>query len=267
MLFLPALSTVSTRREWAAVAAALVDRFTVTLVDWPGFGETSRPRAPYGPAMYDAFLTALVRQRLAGPAAVVAAGHAAGYVLRLADAKPRLWSQAVLAAPTWRGPMPTAMGGHRRAYELLRRAVATPGLGHLLYRVNTGTGFLRWMYGRHVMADPQRLTPAFLSAKQENARRPGARFAAAAFVTGTLDPFRDRAACVAARRTADMPVLLITGEHTPQKSRAEMDALAAAGARPPLVVPGSLGLHEECAGRLVAPVAKFLEEGGAGRWG
>lgn len=258
VLFLPALSTVSTRREWTEVAAAMAERFSVTLVDWPGFGDSSRLRTAYSPVLYGAFLKNFVRARFAGAVAVVAAGHAAGYVLRLAGAQPALWSRAVLVAPTWRGPLPTAMGEHRRVYQAVRRAVASPGFGHLLYRANTGTGFLRWMYGRHVFVDGSRLAPAFLREKQRVARRRGARFAAGAFVTGTLDPFRDRAGCVAALRSAVFPVLLVLGADTPAKSRAEMDALAAACAQPPLVVPGSLGLHEENAAGLVTPLQEFL---------
>lgn len=260
VLFLPAISTVSTRKEWAAVAAALADACTVTLVDWPGFGGSSRPRAIYSPALYHAFLRDFVQRQFGGKVAVVAAGHATGYVLRLADESDPLWSCAVLAAPTWRGPLPTAMGERPRLYAWLRRMVAAPGLGHALYRLNTSRRFLRRMYGRHVYADQTRLTADFLREKQGVARQPGARIAAAAFVTGALDPYPDRRACVTALQGAPFPVLLVVGQHTPPKSRAEMAALAGARPRPPLVVSGSLALHEECADLLVPPLRQFLSD-------
>jgi len=102
-------------------------------VDWPGFGASSCPRAARSPALYEAFLRDFVRGRFGGSAAVAAAGHAAGYVLRAGTGAERLWSRAVLAAPTWRGPLPTAMGEHPSLYALLHGLVRPPGLGHALY--------------------------------------------------------------------------------------------------------------------------------------
>lgn len=259
-LFLPAMSTVSTRAEWRTVAKALADEFAVTLLDWPGFGEFSRGRAAYSPVLYHAFLRDFVRAQFSEPVAVLAAGHAAGYVVRVAAAGDVSWRRAVMAAPTWRGPLPTAMGEHRMRYAALRRLVEMPVLGHVLYRLNTTEWFLRRMFGRHVFADESFLTPELFAEKQRVARQSGARFAASAFVTGALDPFPDRASCFRALQGARFPVLLALGEQTPPKSRAEMAALAGACPRPPLILRGSLGLHEECADELIALVREFLSK-------
>lgn len=258
VLFLPAMSTVSTLREWEAVATGLGKQFRVTLIDWPGFGASSRLRTDYSPVLYDAFLREFLGREFREPVAVVAAGHAAGYVLRLASVGNSFWSCAALVAPTWRGPMPTAMGEHPMLYAVLRNFVAVPGLGHALYHVNTFKWFLRQMYGRHVYANYSRLTPDFLAEKQRVARQRGARFAASAFVTGALDPFPCREVCCEALRSARFPVLCVLGENTPSKSRAEMAALADACLRPPLIVPGSLGVHEESAEALIAPMCELL---------
>lgn len=257
VLLLPAMSTVSTCREWEAVANGLASQFTVTLVDWPGFGASSRLRGAYTPAFYEAFLREFVRKEFQEPVAVVAAGHAAGYVLRLATEKD-LWSRAALVAPTWRGPLPTAMGERPNTYAALRHLVGLPGLGHALYWLNTAEWFLHRMYGRHVYADPVRLTPEFLKEKQRVARQRGARFAASAFVTGALDPFADQDSCFKALQSAPFPVLLVVGEMTPPKSRTQMATLAGARPHPPLVLPGSLGLHEECAEALTPHLREFL---------
>ena len=258
VLFLPAMSTVSTRTEWDAVASRLADQFTVTLVDWPGFGASSRPSANYSPILYETFLRDFVRSVFGEPVAVLATGHAAGYVLRTAASKIALWSRAVLVAPTWRGPLPTVMGQHPKIYAALHGLVATPGLGHALYHINTSEWFLRRMYGRHVFVASNRLTSQFLAEKQKVARQRGARFAATAFVTGALDPFTDRDKCVEALTAAPFPALLVIGIQTPPKSRAEMDKLAGVCPCPALVMPGSLGLHEECFDAIIPPVREFL---------
>lgn len=258
VLFLPAMSTVSTRTEWDAVATRLADQSTITLVDWPGFGASSRPSANYSPILYETFLRDFVRSVFGELVAVLATGHAAGYVLRTAASKIALWSRAMLVAPTWRGPLPAVMGQHPKIYAALHGLVATPGLGHALYHINTPEWFLRFMYGRHVFVDSNWLTSQFLAEKQKVARLHGARFAATAFVTGALDPFTDRDKCIEALKAASFPVLLVIGAGTPPKSRAEMEKLAGVCARPALILPGSLGLHEECSHAIIAPVHEFL---------
>ncbi len=259
VLLLPALSTVSTREEWRAVATALGREYAVVLVDWPGFGASSRPPADYSPALLHAFLRDFVQWKFGGaPVAVAAAGHAAGYVLRLAAEGDASWAHVVLAAPTWRGPLPTAMGRHPALFRLLRSLVRAPAVGPALYRFNTSARFLRYMLRRHVIADPAGLTQRYLAGKQQVARQPGARFAAAAFVTGALDPFPDRAGCLAALRRVAKPRLMVIGDRTPPRSRAEMDAMRDAAGLPALTVRGALGLHEECAGVLGDALRTFL---------
>lgn len=259
VLFLPAMSTVSTRAEWRTVACALANEFGVTLVDWPGFGESSRPHADYSPALFCEFLSASIQARFAGaPPTVVAAGHAAGYVLQLAASGQVAWPRAVLAAPTWRGPLPTVLGAHPGFYALPRNIVGVPGIGHLLYRLNTSRRFLRMMFGRHVCANQAVLTPEFLAQKQRVARQGGARFAAAAFVTGALDPISNRQDFLDAMNRMSGPVQLVFGGRTPRQSRAEMGALAQVCLHPPLMVPGALGLHEESADAIIGPLRLFL---------
>lgn len=52
VLLLPAFSTVSTRAELATLAQALAPHFQVTLLDWPGFGDSDRPSLSYQPDFY-----------------------------------------------------------------------------------------------------------------------------------------------------------------------------------------------------------------------
>ena len=104
VLLLPAFSTVSTREEMRPLAELLASKFQVVSLDWPGFGESDRPRTDYQPQLYHQFLKDFVESIFNSPVAVVAAGHAAGYAMQLAQSKPNVWSKIVLAAPTWRGP-------------------------------------------------------------------------------------------------------------------------------------------------------------------
>jgi pimeloyl-ACP methyl ester carboxylesterase len=88
VLLLPALSTVSTRDEMAALARLLSRGRGVLVTDWPGFGDNPRPALDYEPDLYRAFLEASLA-RLGDPPvarAAVAAGHAA--------ATPSTWRRA-----------------------------------------------------------------------------------------------------------------------------------------------------------------------------
>jgi pimeloyl-ACP methyl ester carboxylesterase len=92
VLLLPAFSTVSSREEMRPLASRLaVSGFACTLVDWPGFGSSTRGALNYGPALYHGFLADLVAATMPDGASVIAAGHASGYALALGHERSGLW--------------------------------------------------------------------------------------------------------------------------------------------------------------------------------
>lgn len=257
VLLLPAFSTVSTRGEMAGLAKLLSKQFQAVAVDWLGFGQSSRLPLDYRPQLYHQFLRDFVRDIFPSQIAVVAAGHAAGYVMHLA-ASIAPFSQIVLVAPTWRGPL-TVMGANQQITGTVRRAVRSPFLGQFLYKLNTTPWFLRLMYKRHVYTDATKLTPDFIEHKWQITQQPGARFAPAAFVTGTLDPAQKQADFQAWFQPPPAPVLVVIGEQSPSKSRQEMEALAKLPGVQTLTLPGSLGLHEEYSAQLAEVILPFLQ--------
>ena len=83
-----------------------------------------------------AFLNWFLSEIVPTPHSVVAAGHAATYALYQAANRPGTIDRLVLIAPTWRGPLPTMMGGQRPWFARVRHAVDLPAVGPLLYRLN-----------------------------------------------------------------------------------------------------------------------------------
>jgi pimeloyl-ACP methyl ester carboxylesterase len=259
VLLLPAFSTVSTREELAPLAKRLADRFRTVAVDWPGFGRRAAPKLAHSPNLHLAFLASFVDAVMGGQAAVIAAGHSGGYVLSLARQRPGVWSRIVLVEPTWRGPLPTMMGGYRPLQERVRAAIVAPVIGPALYRLNVAKPVIASMYRRHVYADPNRITPEFIEQKTAAARRHGGRFGSAAFVTGALDPVRDRESFLALASPPSAPTLVVYGADTPPRSRAEMEALAALpGFESCRLDRGSLGVYEEDATAVADAVEPFL---------
>lgn len=260
ILMLPAFSTVSSRDEMRGLAEQLADQHQVVMLDWVGFGQSDCPGFRYRPAVYQSLLKDFIRTMFTEPVVVIAAGHAAGYVMQLAQRQPPAWSWVVLVAPTWRGPLPT-MGNHRWFYGILHSIVKLPLIGQLLYFLNTLPPFLGWMYRRHVFADADHITRSLMTQKWRITRKRGARHAAAAFVTGALDPVRQRSDFVDYfQPLPPVPVLLVIGERTPPKSLAEMEFLAHFTGVQVYRMPGALAPHEEYPELLANGILPFLKK-------
>ena len=264
VLLLPALSSISTRREMRPLQERLAARYSTLAVDWPGFGEAARPQVDWTPDAYSDFLAFVLSSVMPHPHAIIAAGHAATYVLKHAASTSEPTARLVLIAPTWRGPLPTMAGGHRPLFDRLCRLVDVPALGPLVYRLNVNRLVVRYMGAGHVYSDPAFLNEERLRQKLAVVRAEGARFASVRFVTGRLDPLASRQAFLDVAGRAGAPILLVYGAETPPKSRAEMETLAAVpGIRTARLPRGKLAVHEEFPDATISAIEPFLAEGSA----
>jgi pimeloyl-ACP methyl ester carboxylesterase len=261
VLLLPAFSTVSSREEMQPLGLGLAaSGFACTLIDWPGFGSSTRGRLEYGPECYLHFLADFAAATLPSGAVVIAAGHASGYALRPGHERPDVWRRIALLAPIREVRFRPPWGRTRQSMRPC--APGAPVIGEALYRVNIHPRVIAMMYRRHVYADASRIIPDFVANKRGHACRPGARFGSVAFVTGALDPFSDRASFQALLAPPPAPTLILCGESTPRKSKAEMAAIASGPDVRVQWVAGSLGLHEEKADRIVGMITAFLAQSG-----
>ena len=257
LLLLPAFSTVSSRTEMAGIAQCLHSHFQVTALDWPGFGQSERPRLDYQPELYHRFLQDFLLFLGEQPLTIVAAGHAAGYALKAARDRPAAIPKVVLVAPTWMGPL-RVMGVPQSGREMVKQVVRTPILGQLLYFLNTTPPFLRFMYASHVFVEPEKLTPQFIAAKHEITQHPGARYAPAAFVTGGLDPVKERGKFLNLLHGLGIPLLAVIAEQAPPASSVGMEALARVREIETVRLPGTLGIQEEYSEAVAQAILKFL---------
>src|SRR6516225_7299349 len=95
-------------------------------------------------------------------------------------------------APTWRGPLPTMMNGHRPWFDRICRLVDLPIVGPLLYGLNVNRLVIRYMAAGHVYSDARWLRGERLREKLAVTRSSGSRFSSVRFVTGKLDPLTTR---------------------------------------------------------------------------
>jgi pimeloyl-ACP methyl ester carboxylesterase len=261
ILMLPALSSISSRSEMRPLAEQLASAFTTIAVDWPGFGDRPRPAVAWEPDTYRVFL-AHILQQLPKPTATVAAGHAAGYLLTHAAEHPGSAGRLCLIAPTWRGPLPTMMGGRRRAiFRSMCRLVDLPVIGPALYRINVNQPMIRMMARGHVYADSAWLDQHRLAVKLAVINAPGARHASFRFVAGELDPMPSRELFLASARRVTDPILVVYGAATPRRSKAEMEALRNLPQVESRELPfGKLAVHEEFPALVADAVRLFLGE-------
>ena len=259
VLLLPALSSISTRREMHPLMRRLATSAQVVAPDWPCFGDQPRPPIAWTPDALSSFLGWFVREQVPRLHGTIAGGHAASYVLHLVGQNPGALGRLALLAPTWRGPLPTMMGGDRPIFGSIRRAIGLPVLGPLLYRLNVNPFVVRMMVAGHVYDDPKRMSDEQKRDKQRVIAAAGARFGSAAFVTGGLDRIGSREAFLRSARRAGAPILVAYGAETPPKSRAEMQALAALPDCQSFIASrGKLGFYEEHPEEVVPPLERFL---------
>jgi len=136
--------------------------------------------------------------------------------------------------------------------------VRSPILGDTLYYLNTTSAFLQFMYRQHVYTNEEILTSEFVDQKREIAQKPGAKYAPVAFVTGRLDPVATQEEFLSYFKPCPVPVMVIIGEKSPSASKKEMEAVASCSGVETRRLPGSLGLHEECAHAVADEVLAFL---------
>ncbi|MCX8253306.1 hypothetical protein RHAL1_03842 [Beijerinckiaceae bacterium RH AL1] len=260
VLLLPAMSSISTRREMVPLMERLSARFHAMTVDWPGFGDRERPRADWSPAVLTAFLDRVLHEHAAGAVrAIVAAGHAAPYALAAVARKPGVTERLVLVAPTWRGPFPTMMRGQRPWFARACAAVDHPLLGPAFYGLNVSKPVIDRMVREHVYSDPAWLAGERYFDKLAVTRAAGARHASVRFVTGALDLVDSRDGFLDLARKAAVPILVVYGAETPRRSLAEIEAMEGVeNVRLERLPRGKLAVHEEFPDKVAALVAPFI---------
>jgi pimeloyl-ACP methyl ester carboxylesterase len=260
ILMLPALSSISTRFEMGPLVEQIAPTFTTMAVDWPGFGDRARPGVAWEPDAYRKFLGHILRE-IPKLTATIAAGHAGGYLLAQAAEHPGSVGRLCLVAPTWRGPLPTMMGGRRAVFRILSRLVDLPVIGSGLYRLNVNQPMIRMMGRGHVYADPAWLDQNRMAEKLAVTNAPGARHASFRFVAGELDPMSTRESFLATARQITDPILVVYGAATPRRSKAEMEALRNLPNVQSRELPvGKLAVHEEFPALVADALRSFLDE-------
>jgi pimeloyl-ACP methyl ester carboxylesterase len=226
--------------EWHRTAELLAADLDLLAPDLPGWGHSAATLVAPRPRLYVDFLGDFLVEVVRHPAVLVAAGASAPYAVAAAAAlgPERLRGLALVTPHGLADPMPP-QGRH-----LLERAAAVPLLGELALQGLTTRRAIRHHLESDVFAAPERADAAREEAWFRAARRPGARRALLAYLTGGLA--FDVAELLP--RLA-VPVWLAWGRHAPPPGveaadlwlqrlpAADLDVFEGCGALPHLEVP------------------------------
>ncbi|XP_076941546.1 uncharacterized protein LOC143611149 isoform X2 [Bidens hawaiensis] len=277
ILMMPTISDVSTVEEWRLVAKDIIKQsgdvnWRATIVDWPGLGDSDRPKLDYNADVMESFLVDFILDpnspvNLTEDLVIVGGGHAATIAIRAAN-KGLVKPTAIAAvAPTWSGPLPIVFGRDSKTesrYELLRGTLRAPGVGWMMYNMLVSNKkSIKSQYESHVYADSANVTPAIIENRYELTKQKGARYVPAAFLTGLLDPVKTREEFLQLFEglNGKLPVLVVSTSGAPKRSKAEMEALREAkGVSKFVAAPGALLPHEEYPGLVAKELYSFLQD-------
>ena len=230
------------------------DRRTVAF-DLPGFGRSDRPNIRYRPSHMRAALRRVIDHAATdGPVDVIALSLPGQYLALEVAERPARLRRLVLIGPTGVGRFAaTEPGPWRRAVE---RWLRLPLIGEAIFGALRSRRSIDWYLDRTV-ADPTRIPEEVRDYAWRTAHQPGARWAPASFIAGTLVvPHVDR---LYAR--SSIPTLMLFGDE-PRFS--DPEAMRAAMAHVPMVtidrIPGTRDLpHWERPDLTLARIRRFLD--------
>ncbi|MFC4986415.1 alpha/beta fold hydrolase [Saliphagus infecundisoli] len=190
------LHAAASSEEFSPIFEALAEHYHVVAVDLPGFGRSDRPPLVYSADLYTEFVREFAADVLETPT-VLASSLTGSFALSAAEEG--AFERLVLVCPT-------ADTGPERPW--LRTLVRSPLVGTALFDLLASRPSLRYFLRREGYYDPDSIRPEEVAYAWATTHQPGARFAPASFVSGSLDPDFDLATELSA---CPVPVTLLWG--------------------------------------------------------
>lgn len=174
--------------EWRRIFDRLAQRYRVYAFDLLGFGLSDRPPVVYSPILYEELIEDFVRQVVGGadhPVRIVASSLSAAFSIRAAAERPGLFERLILIEPT--GIEDLANANDTPFRQLSRRLLRSPLVGQAIYNAIASRASIRYYLKAQVYGDPSQVSDDIVDYYYTAAHQPGARFAPASFISGSLN--------------------------------------------------------------------------------
>ncbi len=196
LLLLHGIHTGASSHEFAPIVDRLAEQYHVVAVDLPGFARSDRPPIVYSPSLYADFIRDFTDAVTDRPICIASSLTGAFAVNVATDDR---FTHLVLICPT---------GETLTERPWLRTVLRTPVVGSTLTNLLASKPAIRHFYDRDGYYDPDRIDDETVTQAWTAAHQPGARYATASFISGTLDPAFDLQTELAALET---PTTLVWG--------------------------------------------------------
>ena len=248
--------------EWRKNMDALSDHFRVYAPDLLGYGLSDRPPLHYTAQTYVQLLIDFVREAAGGaerPVSVVASSLSAAYIIKAAFQRPKLFERLVLIEPTGVSELSKEPTLAQRGFHQVLRA---PVIGSSIYNAIVSRAALRGYLLNYVYLHPQAVTNDLVEYYYTIAHQPGARYAAASFLSGNLNIESAEAFAHLTR-----PALIVWGKQAKITPAIEAQAFQRLNptAQIELIDESSMLPHDEQANRFHQKVIEWLRQPAAAR--
>ncbi|ARS90924.1 alpha/beta fold hydrolase [Natrarchaeobaculum aegyptiacum] len=164
--------------EFEPVLERLAERYRVYAIDLPGFGLSERPPLVYSSTLYTEFLRDVIGT-LADEPTLIASSLTGSYAANAASDPAVDLEHLVLVCPT------DHSADERPVY---RRLLRSPVAGTTAYNLLSSKRAIRQFYEQSGFYDPANVRSDLIAQTWDSAHQPGARYAVASHVAGSLDP-------------------------------------------------------------------------------
>lgn len=174
--------------EYRRVFDLLAQQFRVYAFDLLGFGLSTRPPLLYSPVLYEELIEDFILQVVGGadqPVRVIASSLSAAFTIRAAAERPGIFTRLVLIQPTGFEDLANLndTAGSRFGRALLR----SPLLGQTAYNAVASRASIRYFLTSRTYAHASSVSDDMVDYYYTAAHQPGARYAAASFLSGALN--------------------------------------------------------------------------------
>ena len=174
--------------EYRRIFDLLAQQFRVYAFDLLGFGLSARPSLLYTPVLYEELIEDFILQVVGGadqPVRVIASSLGAAFTIRAAAERPGIFSRLVLIQPTGFEELANLddSAGNRFGRAFLR----APVVGQAAYNAIASRASIRYFLAARTYAQPDAVSDDMVDYYYMTAHQPGARFAPASFLSGTLN--------------------------------------------------------------------------------
>ncbi|MDZ8186871.1 MAG: alpha/beta hydrolase [Nostoc sp. ChiSLP02] len=182
LLFLHNFGGGASAYEWSKVYPAFAYNYQILAPDLIGWGESAHPVRDYQIRDYLSTIAEFIIQTCSQPVTVVASSLTAAFAIRLAIMQPNLFQRLFLVCPSGFDDFGQGIG--RR---LPLAAINTPLLDDLIYILGAENEIaVRNFLENFLFAKSQRVSQEMVEAYLTSAQQPNAKFAALAFLQGSL---------------------------------------------------------------------------------